>query len=317
MIISGLRTSWAMTVERRPSDDSRSFCDISRWNRAIEIGQGVERRGEQTGVFVSHRPPLTDGDFPGQIAGGRHLAHHVGDVGQRPRDRPRHGEAQKRREQHGDDRRYCEPGVNGPQARAGARSATAGSTPPGRSPSAASPSVGAAAAAARGNLLRRRRSRDMPERPQSPPSAGYDLLRQRGRQNLTVHAERDIAAGDLLQLRGQRVVEQEPDAERSEDVRLRQTDENRDRHQLQHAGRLRQQAEAFLPAEGIAHRRLAGDDECRLRGRRPTVASTRAGLVGDEQEVRLQLILIAAGDVLDRRRIVGVAPPLSAWARRR
>ena len=25
-----------MTVDSRPSDDSRSFCDISRWNRAIE-----------------------------------------------------------------------------------------------------------------------------------------------------------------------------------------------------------------------------------------------------------------------------------------
>ena len=30
MIISGLRTSCAMTVDSRPSDDSRSFCDISR-----------------------------------------------------------------------------------------------------------------------------------------------------------------------------------------------------------------------------------------------------------------------------------------------
>ena len=36
MIISGLRTSCAMTVDSRPSDDSRSFCDISRWKRAIE-----------------------------------------------------------------------------------------------------------------------------------------------------------------------------------------------------------------------------------------------------------------------------------------
>ncbi len=36
MIISGLRTSCAITVERRPSDDSRSLCDISRWKRAID-----------------------------------------------------------------------------------------------------------------------------------------------------------------------------------------------------------------------------------------------------------------------------------------
>ena len=36
MIISGLRISCAMTVDSRPSDDSRSRCDVSRWNRAIE-----------------------------------------------------------------------------------------------------------------------------------------------------------------------------------------------------------------------------------------------------------------------------------------
>ena len=36
MIISGFRISWAMTVESRPSDESRSFCAASRWNRAID-----------------------------------------------------------------------------------------------------------------------------------------------------------------------------------------------------------------------------------------------------------------------------------------
>ncbi len=36
MIIRGFRTSCAMTVESRPSDVSRSFCEISRWKRAIE-----------------------------------------------------------------------------------------------------------------------------------------------------------------------------------------------------------------------------------------------------------------------------------------
>jgi hypothetical protein len=36
MIISGFRTSWAITVESRPSADSRSRCAASRWNRAIE-----------------------------------------------------------------------------------------------------------------------------------------------------------------------------------------------------------------------------------------------------------------------------------------
>ena len=36
MIINGFLISCAMTVESRPSDDNRSFCDISRWKRAIE-----------------------------------------------------------------------------------------------------------------------------------------------------------------------------------------------------------------------------------------------------------------------------------------
>ena len=36
IIISGFRISWAITVDRRPSDDSRSRCAASRWKRAIE-----------------------------------------------------------------------------------------------------------------------------------------------------------------------------------------------------------------------------------------------------------------------------------------
>jgi hypothetical protein len=51
-------------------------------------------------------------------------------------------------------------------------------------------------------------------------SAGR-LARQRRGEDLSVHAEGDVAAGDLLQLRGQRVVEHEADAERAEDVGVR------------------------------------------------------------------------------------------------
>ena len=47
---------------------------------------------------------------------------------------------------------------------------------------------------------------------------------QRGREDLAVHAERDVAAGELLQLARERVVEQEADAERAEDLRLREAD---------------------------------------------------------------------------------------------
>ena len=36
MIISGFRTSWATTVDRRPREDSRSRWAASRWNAAME-----------------------------------------------------------------------------------------------------------------------------------------------------------------------------------------------------------------------------------------------------------------------------------------
>ncbi len=36
MIISGLRTSCAITVDSRPSESSCSFCAASRWKRAME-----------------------------------------------------------------------------------------------------------------------------------------------------------------------------------------------------------------------------------------------------------------------------------------
>ena len=47
---------------------------------------------------------------------------------------------------------------------------------------------------------------------------GIVLARQRRRENLAVHAEGDVAAGDRLQLRGERVVEQEADAQRAENL---------------------------------------------------------------------------------------------------
>ena len=88
------------------------------------------------------------------------------------------------------------------------------------------------------------------------------LAPERCRENLPVHAERDLAAGDLFQLRGQRVIEQEADAERSEDVRLR-ADEDRHGDELHHPVRLRQEAEALTAREGLADRRLVRHDERR------------------------------------------------------
>ena len=218
----------------------------------------------------SHRFPLTDRDLARQIAGGRHLAHDVGDVGQGAGNRPRHREAEDRREQHRDDRRDGQPGVNGLQAakqlgarpenqrhRTGPHRQTAQLSPPER------PRQHEVVLSRDGQVRDARR-------PQSPAEHAVHLARQRGGENLPVHPEGDIAARDRLQLRRERVVEQEPDADRAEDLRLRQADRNRHRHELQHAVGLRQQAEAFVPAKRLAHGRLAGDDERRLRrSRRP------------------------------------------------
>ena len=131
------------------------------------------------------------------------------------------------------------------------------------------------------------------------------FARERGRENLAVHAEGDLAARDLLQLGGQRIVEQEADAERAENVRLR-ADENRHRDELHHPVRLRQQAEALTAGERLADRRLVRDDERAARAEMPTVASTLPVLLVTSSRFVVELIL--PGDVfdrrLDRRRIV-------------
>ena len=110
MIISGLRISWAMTVDRRPSDDSRSFCAASRWNRGDRLGQRVEGRRQQARVLVvpgaaPHR------DLAREVAGGRHVAHRAGDRRQRPRHGAGDGVAQDRREEQRDDQRAGEAGA--------------------------------------------------------------------------------------------------------------------------------------------------------------------------------------------------------------
>ena len=137
------------------------------------------------------------------------------------------------------------------------------------------------------------------------------------RQDLAVHAERDVAAGDLLQLRRERVVEQEPDAQRAEDVGLVEADGDRHGHELQDAVGLRDRLSLSRPSAAAAHRRLACRRPARRAAMAPTVASTPPAFVGDEQEVRVQLVLIVARDVLHRRRIVGVDGGLEPAARRR
>ena len=67
-----------MTVDSRPSEDSRSFCDISRWNRAIDSVSVLNVVASSRASSSSQRA-LAERDLARQVAGGRHLAHDVGD----------------------------------------------------------------------------------------------------------------------------------------------------------------------------------------------------------------------------------------------
>ena len=93
MIISGLRISCAMTVDRRPSDDSRSFCAASRWKRAIDsvsvLNADASRRASS-----SSQARLRTGDLAREVAGRGDVAHRAGDRGERPRHRARDDVAQ-------------------------------------------------------------------------------------------------------------------------------------------------------------------------------------------------------------------------------
>ena len=98
------------------------------------IGQRVEGGRQQPRVLVLPPIPVTDRDLARQIAGCRHLAHHVRDVRERARDRPRDGEAENRREQHRDDGGRRRVPREWPAGREAAPCANAGSTPPARRP---------------------------------------------------------------------------------------------------------------------------------------------------------------------------------------
>ena len=110
MIISGLRTSCAITVDRRPSDDSRSRCAASRWKRAIDSVSVLNVGAEQPRVLVVPGAAL-DGDLARQVAGGGHVAHRVGDGGQRPGHRAGDGVAEDRGQEQRDDEGAGEAGA--------------------------------------------------------------------------------------------------------------------------------------------------------------------------------------------------------------
>jgi hypothetical protein len=124
-------------------------------------------------------------------------------------------------------------------------------------------------------------------------------------QNRAAGAERDLRPGDVPQVRGERIVEQEADAERAEDVGLSQAERDWHRDQLQDAVRLGEEADGVAAAERAAD---AGPGREHDRGRRVDASHRQhfAGAVGDQQEGRLELASIVGGNVLNRRRIVGV-----------
>ena len=270
------------------------------------VGQRVERRREQLRVFVV--PQVAQRDLARQVAGRRHLAHHAGDRRNRPRDRPRDREADHDRENDRDDRgddesrpdRLEQPQLLGPRPHDQRHRSRAG----------------------RG--LRRQRTRQHrvllaaddhlrdARRPHAPGEGDVVGARQRGREDLSVHAERDVAAGRLLlQLVGERVVEEKTDAHGAENVRPLHSDVQRYRDELHDAVGLRHQHRAFLSAERAAHGRLArGDDRFPIRrsDRRQRVAP----LARHDQQIRFDLTLIFVRDVGHRGRVVRVDGGLQA-----
>ena len=138
---------------------------------------------------------------------------------------------------------------------------------------------------------------------------------QRRGQNPAVDPERDLASRDGLELRREGIIEQEAHAQRAENVRIGQPDRDRHRHELQHAAGLREEAETVMAGDRIPNRGLARDGLRRGR-RRADRRQQPARAVGDEQQVRLELIQILVGDVLHRGGIVGVHRGLEPWIAR-
>ena len=134
---------------------------------------------------------------------------------------------------------------------------------------------------------------------------GVVFPRQRRRQDLTVHAESDVAAGDLLQLGRQRIVQQKPRAHGPEHRRHRLIEPDGDGDDLQDALRLRQQAETLEAGERIADGGLVRGD---FAGTRRSAGGIQhfTPLVRQQEQARTELPLIADRHVRNRRRIVGI-----------
>ncbi len=85
---------------------------------------------------------------------------------------------------------------------------------------------------------------------------------------------------------------------------LRPIERHRHGDDLEDPVRLRQQADRVAAGERVENRGLVRRDVGHAR-RSARVVEHPAGLVRDEHQARVQLRLVAAGDVLHRRRVVG------------
>ena len=94
MIISGLRTSWAMTVDIRPRADSRSRWAASRWNRVIASVRLLKVRASTCASSSGHQSSSARVSLRVRSPLSRDLPHVVGDAGERPGDGAGDAEAQ-------------------------------------------------------------------------------------------------------------------------------------------------------------------------------------------------------------------------------
>ena len=126
-------------------------------------------------------------------------------------------------------------------------------------------------------------------------------LGQRRGENPAVGAERDLAAGQPLDLFGESIVEEESDGQASEHVGRISAKHDRHAHHLQHAARVgderRDLVERFRILQGVREREL--------RGARSGRAQQHAAASGQQQQVGVHRVAVFVGERLHGRRIAG------------
>ena len=257
-----------MTVDRRPSEREPLLLRHLALEPRDRIGQRVERRRQQPGVVVVPAVAVAQRDLAREVAGRGHLAHHVGDRGQRPGDRPRDREAEERRERDREHRRQRETGVDrverlqllGPRAedqrdRTGLHAVV----------------VVARRQRPRERLvfLRRRGiAREMPVARRRPASAGFDSAGSVDARICPSMPNATSLPVIFFSCSASVLSSRKPSAEGAEDLVARPIELDRHGNHLEDPVRLRQQAQAVAPGERVADGRLVCRD--RRRARRST-----------------------------------------------